>query len=135
MKKLFLSLALCLFAFTMFISCGGSTPADKAEECVGFMKDSKYEALVNEISFPEDATPEQVEETKKMFTALLTEKGSKQIEEKGGIQSYEVVEETISEDGKTAQVKIDIKYGNGTNEVETFDLVLVDGEWKLKLNK
>ena len=60
---------------------------------------------------------------------------AKKIEKKEGITSYEVVEETIAEDGQTAKVKIKINYGNGSDEIDKYDLQLVDGEWKPVLKK
>ncbi len=137
MKKLFL-IASCLFAMVLATSCGGSgasTPADEALKCVKMLQDGNYEALVEEIQFDEDATAEEVEQSKQMLLAMAKDKGAKQIEEKGGITSYEVVEETIAEDGQTAKVKVAVTYGNGKTENEKYDLVNVDGTWKLTLGK
>ena len=70
-----------------------------------------------------------------MLVALGKEKGAKQIEEKGGISAYKVVEETVSEDGQKATVKVEITYGNGETEVEEYNMELVDGVWKITFNK
>lgn len=134
MKKI-IFMTVCLISFVMFTSCGSSTPSDKALEYVGYMKDAKYKELVDEIVFPAESTPEEIEQSKNALISMLTEKGSKQLEEKGGIVSYKVTEETIAEDGKTAQVKVDIKYGDGEVVPATYDLIWVDGEWKLDAKK
>ena len=61
---------------------------------------------------------------------MANEKVAKEIESKGGIKSYEVIEETIAEDGKTAVVKMKIIYGDDSTKDSKYDLVLVDGAWK-----
>ncbi len=135
MKKVLL-FSVCLFAMAFMSSCGGgSTPSDEALKCVELLQKGDYEALVDELKMDEDATPEEIEQGKQMFVALGKEKGGKQIEAKGGISSYKVVEETIAEDGKTAVVKVDITYGNGETETEKYDMELVDGKWKITLDK
>ncbi len=136
MKKLFL-LASCLFVLVLAASCGGSgasTPSDEALKCVALIQDGNYEALVEEIQFDQD-TPEKVEQAKQMLIAMGKDKGAKQIEAKGGITDYKVVEETIAEDGQTAKVKVDVTYGNGSVETEKYNMVNVDGTWKMTIDK
>jgi hypothetical protein len=70
-----------------------------------------------------------------MMEGLFKEKAGKAIEKKGGIKKFEVVEETISEDGKTAKVTMKYEYGNGTSETESNDFILVDGKWYFELDK
>lgn len=59
----------------------------------------------------------------------------KQVKKKQGIASYKTVSEEIAEDGKTAVVKVEFTYGNGSTDTEKYDLKLVDGAWKPYIKK
>ena len=137
MKKVLL-FAMSLALLVVMNSCGSeksATPADAAKECVELMKNGDFETLVNNLYFGDEVSAEKVEQTKNMIVAMGNEKVTKKIEKKEGITSYEVVEETIAEDGQTAKVKIKINYGNGSDEIDKYDLQLVNGEWKPVLKK
>lgn len=136
MKKLFLSLV-CMIALITISSCGGSsaTPSDTAKEWIELIKAKDYESFVETIQPNEKATPEEAEQTKQMYLSLFKDKGDKQIEKKGGIDSYSILSETIAEDGKTAKVEYEIVYGNGKKDKQSFDMVLVDGKWKQSVKK
>lgn len=135
MKKLFFVLV-CVFAL-MATSCGGNsaTPAGAAADCIELIKAKDYEGFVETINMGENATPEEIEQAKQMYVALFKDKGEKQMEKKGGIESYTLVSEEIAEDGNTAKVKYDITYGDGSVETQKFDMVLVDGVWKQEIKK
>lgn len=135
MKKLFFVLV-CVFAL-MATSCGGNsaTPAGAAADCIELIKAKDYEGFVETINMSENATPEEIEQAKQMYVALFKDKGEKQMEKKGGIESYTLVSEEIAEDGNTAKVKYDITYGDGSVETQKFDMVLVDGVWKQEVKK
>ncbi len=135
MKKLFFVLV-SVFAL-MATSCSGdsATPAGAAAECIELIKAKDYEGFVETIKMSENATPEEVEQVKQMYVSLFKEKGDKQMEKKGGIDSYTLVSEEIAEDGKTAKVKYDITYGDGSVDTQKFDMVLVDGVWKQEVKK
>ncbi len=136
MKKALL-LSACLFVMALISSCGGgsATPADEALKCVELIQNGDYEALVDEIQMKEDATAEEIAQFKEMMVAMGKEKGAKQIEAKGGIASYKVVKEDIAEDGQTAKVEVEVTYGNGKTEIEKYNMALVDGNWKMSLDK
>lgn len=111
-----------------FASCGKpETPATIAEECIENIKNGDFDAFVETI----DAD----EETKSQFKQLFEAKGKEMIEKSGGIASYKIVSEEISEDGKTAKVKAEIEYGNGKKKDEKFNFVNVDGKWKQVIKK
>lgn len=135
MKKVFLALV-CVFAL-MATSCGGNsvTPAGAAAECIELIKAKDYEGFVETIKMSENATPEEIEQTKQMYVSLFKEKGEKQMEKKGGIESYTLVSEEIAEDGQTAKVKYDVTYGDGSTDTQKFNMVLVDGKWMQEVKK
>jgi len=71
------------------------------------------------------------EQAVKAFAA----KAKDSLEKKGGLKSYEITNETISEDGMKAKVSAKLTYGNGTDETENSDFVKKDGKWKIKALK
>ena len=130
MKKILL-FAVAVLAVGLLMACGiESTPADGAKKCVELMKAGDYKALVETMHFDEGMSAEQQQGMKDMIVSMGEGKISKEIEKKGGIKYYEVIEETIADDGKTAVVKMKITYGDGSTEDEKYDMCLVDGTWK-----
>ncbi len=136
MKKILL-FAVAVFVMTLMTACGGtsSTPSDSAKECVELMKAGDFKALVEKMHFDESMSAEQQQGMKDLIVSMGNEKISKEIEKKGGIKSYEVIEETIAEDGKTAVVKMKITYGDDSTKDEKYDMALVDDTWKPVVKK
>ena len=136
MKKVLL-FAVAVFVMTLMTACGGtgSTPSDSAKECVELMKTGDFKALVEKTHFDESMSAEQQQGMKDLIVSMGNEKISKEIEKKGGIKSYEVIEETIAEDGKTAVVKMKITYGDDSTKDEKYDMALVDDTWKPVVKK
>ena len=80
-------------------------------------------------------TDEGNNETEQLV-ALLREKGTKAMEKKQGLKSYEVLSEEISEDGKSATVKMKMVYGDGSEDTQDLKLVKNDdGDWRLTMGK
>ncbi len=137
MKKIFIAMV-CMVALLATTSCGGgsaSTPAGAAAEGIELIKAKDYEGFVETIKMPENATAEEIEQTKQLYVSLFKDKGAKQMEKKGGIQSYTLVSEEIAEDGQTAVVKYEVTYGDGSTDKQKFDMVLDGSEWKHNLKK
>ena len=126
MKK-FLSMAAMLLFVGFMVSCGPATPSDIAADSIEYIKAGDYESYVNTFDM-------SVEE-KQQYREMCEKKVSKGLEQKGGITSYKVVSETISEDGTEATVEMLITYGNGESETTKFKFVK-DGEvWKQVMAK
>ena len=120
-----------LFAF----ACGGSsTPGGVAVELYNLVAAGNYEKAADLIAY-EGETSEAIAEQKAMITSLFKEKVGPQLEAKGGVKSVEVLSETLSEDGKQADVELKIVYGNDTEETEEVSLVLTDDGWKHSISK
>ena len=131
MKRLFALLFVALFAF----ACGGSsTPGDVAVELYNLVDAGNYEKAADLIAY-EGETSEAIAEQKAMITSLFKEKAGPQLEANGGVKSVEVLGETLSEDGKQADVELKIVYGNDTEETEKVSLVLTDDGWKHSISK
>ena len=133
MKKLFISMFVAVVAFTLW-SCGpANTPSAVAEKACKCVQNADYEGYVELMDLKETKNQES---EKQQFVAMLREKGTKTMEKKQGIKSYEVLSEEISEDGKSANVKMKIVYGNGDEDTQKMKLVKNDdGDWKLTMGK
>lgn len=134
MKKLFISMFVAVVALTLW-SCGpANTPSAVAEEACKCMQNEDYEGYADLMDLKKSEDGKGVE--KEQLAALLREKGTKTMEKKQGIKSYEVLSEEISEDGKSANVKMKIVYGNGDEDTQKMKLVKNDdGDWKLTMGK
>ncbi|GAB1404738.1 MAG: DUF4878 domain-containing protein [Lentimicrobiaceae bacterium] len=117
---------------TLLISCGGgkSSPSKAAMAFTENVEKGNYDAAISMLEGAENATAEEKEKMK----AFLKE-GAKEIEEKGGISNKEILSEEVSEDGKTAKVKMKITYGDGSTDESDTSLVNTDNGWKLKMSK
>ena len=133
MKKLFISMFVAVVAFTLW-SCGpANTPSAVAEEACKCVQNEDYEGYVELMDLKETKNQES---EKEQFVAMLREKGTKTMEKKQGIKSYKVESEEISEDGKSAIVKMKVVYGDGSEDTSKIKLVKNDkGEWKISFGK
>ena len=133
MKKLFISMFVAVVAFTLW-SCGpANTPSAVAEEACKCVQNEDYEGYVELMDLKETKNQES---EKQQFVAMLREKGTKTMEKKQGLKSYEVLSEEISEDGKSATVKMKMVYGDGSEDTSKVKLVKNDkGEWKMSFGK
>ena len=120
----------------MFSACGGgNTPTKVAEQAVKCMQDKDYEGFVD-LMYVENEEGRDIEGEKKMVAGMLQAKAESSLNEKQGIQSYEVTSEEISEDGETAKVGMKVVYANGEEDDETMKLRKdADGNWKLDIGK
>ena len=133
MKKLFISMFVAVVAFTLW-SCGpANTPSAVAEKACKCVQNEDYEGYVELMDLKETKNQES---EKEQFVAMLREKGTKTMEKKQGIKSYNVESEEISEDGKSATVNMKVVYGDGSEDTNKIKLVKNDkGEWKVSLGK
>lgn len=135
MKKIFSTVA--AFAALFMVACGGgaSTPSEAVADVYDKMMEGDYEAVAASFYFGNE-DPEKEAQAQAMIQSLLQEKGGKQMTAKGGLTGYEVLGETIAEDGKTAKVEVKLIYGNGTEDKNKVDMVLDDkGNWRPSMKK
>lgn len=123
MKRIAFIIATIVLVGMSFTSCSKpSTPASITADCVEYVQDGNYAAYVNTFN--------STEEEKAQLQELFEKKGKELIEKQGGIESYEILEEKISEDGQKAVVTVKITYGNGEVDDSKFKFVKVNDEWK-----
>jgi hypothetical protein len=104
------------------VSCGSgnqaSGPAKAVKTYLDYVKDGKYGKA---ISCYQQAAELQA------FEGKMEESMDKQ----GGLKSFVLGEETMSEDGNSATVEAILTHGNGEVETQTLRLNKIDGEWKI----
>ena len=136
MKKILFVAVMCLFA-VMFSGCGGAkTPKDVAEKSIKCLKNKDYKGYVELVSLKDEAkmSSEELKKSREQMAVLLESKISSEVDKKGGIDSYEIGEETIDDD--EAKVKATIKYGDGSEKESTIKLKKnEDGDWKIDAGK
>ena len=131
--KLLFSIALITAIFAL-ISCGegglgSNSPGDVVKTAMWNMADENYDAMfavyVNKNG--EELSKEEQDKIK----AFLP-KAKEEIDKKGGLKEVIITEETISEDGTTAQVNSQVVFGDGEkSDGDLTELMMVDGEWKI----
>ena len=131
MKKLVALFAVVAAFFA--VSCSSSnTPGEVAIEAYQLMADGKYEKVLDKFYI---ADPAEKEEFKSTMLSLCKEKMEPQLQAKGGIEKIELVSEELSEDGKSARVTTKITYGDGSEKEDRTNMVNVDGEWLISMEK
>ena len=128
MKKVLFAIAICFITMAALSSCSShdNTPEGVAKAAVECLKAKDYKGYMDLTS----ATKEQ----KEAMTAMLQKVGQ-QTDEKGGVKSYEIVDQEIDEEKGTATVNVKVTYGNGDTEENKMKMLKKDGEWVLSADK
>lgn len=110
------------------VGCGGSSapsksdsPKDVVEQVSKLLIKGDLEKSLNFYNGIDD-------EDSKAFVLGLMQMG---MDATQGLKAYEILEETIAEDGTTAKVKVKYTYGDDTEKTTTEKLVKTDSGWKL----
>lgn len=134
MKKLIYFL-MSAIALLLVVSCSSSnTPSGAMKTYLSAVESGDYEKFVDGIHM-KNVKPDDMAETKEGMTAMLKEKASKDLEKRGGLKSFEILSEEISEDGNTAVVEFKQVYGNGDEVNSEQKMVKVDGKWLMDISK
>ncbi len=99
------------------------------------MKKGDAKEFAKGFAVDETKTPEEQEQATQMIESLIGEKTKKMMEEKQGLKDVQVLEETISEDGKSATLKVKFIYGDGSEEESTQEMVKQNDQWKMTFKK
>ncbi|MFI3332894.1 MAG: DUF4878 domain-containing protein [Rikenellaceae bacterium] len=133
MKKFFAYLLFAaIFAVALSCSSSSSTPSAVVESFAECMKSGDYETL-SDLIYSDGS--EESAQMKAAIVSVFKEKGAESIKDMGGIKSYQVVDEEISEDGQSAEVTLSVVYGNGETNEDTYDTMLKDDKWYLEISK
>ena len=137
MKKLMTILGVLILTLVM-TSCNRNTPTKVAEKSIACIQKGDYEGYVDLIyqKKEEGKDKKEIEDEKQMLVAMMKDKATKKFEKQDGIKSYEALSEEISEDGKTAIVKMKMVMGDGSETTDDIKLRKdEDGNWKLDIGK
>ena len=128
MKKI-LQLIVAVAALGAVVSCAKSTPGESAKQSLRYLADGEYEKFIGRLYFPADLTADQVKSRKTIYLTLLHDKGTKSLDERGGLKSVEILKEQILTNGVDAEVDIQYNYGNGDSEEDLLYMRLDKGKW------
>ena len=127
MRKVLVILAMVVCSMALLTSCGqDNSPRGVAEAAVKCMakKDFKgYMELTN-------ATDQQKE-----GMVQLLEKVGKEGDSKGGLKSYEIVDEQVDEENGKATATVKVLYDNGEEKNNTMKMVKQDDKWYISAEK
>ena len=128
MKKVLFAIAICFITMAALSSCSShdNTPEGVAKAAVECLKAKDYKGYMDLTS----ATKEQKE-----AMAAMLQKVGQQTDEKGGVESYEIVDQEIDEVKGTATVNVKVTYGNGDTEDNKMKMLKKDGDWVLSADK
>ncbi len=129
MKKIVVMFTMCLMMMAMMTSCGSShenTPRGVAEAAVKYLSKKDWKGYMDLT----DANDKQKE-----VMAQMLEKMGQQLDDKGGMKSYEFVDEDIDEENGTATITVKVTYENQTSEDNKMKMLKKDGKWLLSSEK
>lgn len=119
------------------VNCGGTpnTPAGIEKAMYSQLKKGNYEKAIEILFDNLEDKAETKDLAKEQMIKGFAEKAKQSFDEKGGIKSFEIVKETISEDGEHATVESKMVYGKGEEETQKSNYVKKDGKWYLVFGK
>ena len=112
------------FAFLLLLVACGSSPEGTVKSFFRNVEAGKLDAAAELFS---KSTLSKVS-LDKLKQGL--QRSTREIDEKGGISKIEILDSKII--GEVAEVKVKLHYGDGTDDVESMDLIKEDGRWKLQ---
>lgn len=125
MKRAFYHI-LVVVAITLAGCNAGRTPRSAAKYFYQSIAAGEYSEALSMTTLSEDADPE-------IYYAIM-EKVSRSIDQKGGVESIEIMEERMTEDEQSAVVRTLITYANGEQQEELCDVVKVDESWRVDVS-
>ncbi len=130
MRK-FVLLFVALLAFWSCSEKKGENEAEKAAKVYyGYLIDGKYENYVDAM-VGSDSIPESYREQK---ITMIKQFVAQQKEERGGIQSVNVVRSVIDtvKTSISADVYLEVNFGDSIREEVVMPLILDKGKWKMQ---
>lgn len=130
MKKLhILSIALCIILLGA-CSKSSNTPKGTVEKYLDYVKSEKFDKAVKCFYIEEEAQQSEID--------ALAAKMKAGYEKTSGIEKYVIESETLQENTgqgfEKATVVAKIYYKDNTEEIENYQLLKDNGEWKIDLS-
>lgn len=138
MKKTLL-LSVCTIALITLGGCNNhkntKNAGNVASEYAMSLQNGNYALFVDNMDFGEGMARDEMRREKAKYVRLMNEKIDPLLKGKGGIKRVKVKSESAANDGQTATVVLTNTYNNGQTEDITYDLVWVDNQWKIDMDK
>ena len=128
MKKLMSLMAMAIVALA-FAACGSKTetPESAVEAYVKCFQKGDFAGLKDVVKYDDEAQMDQL-------IQLYNEKAkSEDYKKNHTIESYEIGEVDMAEDGQSARVHYVLRYSNGKESKERTKVKLIDGQWKVDM--
>ena len=133
MKKVILALIMVVGAMLAFTSCDKESPTKVVKTYHDALVAQDFKAAMDCLC-SKDGQPLS-KEKKDNFAAMMEEKAKKEDTKGNMIASYEVIEQKVAEDGKTATVTVKTKTVKGLEKTDKLNCILTDGKWYINSNK
>ncbi|MFI3243011.1 MAG: DUF4878 domain-containing protein [Akkermansia sp.] len=115
-------------ATALFLVSCGEGPSDVVIKTNELMADGNVKETVAYFN--------TTAEKKEMIASAIEQKALPKMQEelkaKGGLSEIKIIDEDISDDGKTATVSFKTIYGDGSSSTDSQKLECVDGKWMLE---
>lgn len=129
MKKT--TVLIALLGLLSLTSCSESTPGDAFLKYANKAINGHFDELAKGCLILDDS----LVVANDSLTILLMDSYKKDLELKfQGVQSAEVLKDSVYDDGKQADIRVRLKFGNGQEEETEYEMRLVDGSWKINLS-
>lgn len=140
-KQFFVILTIALACGIFVASCGQSsestgsepapskiikkeTPSDAVRKSATCLQKGDFKGALQYRVDYEEMTEKQLDEFVKLTESLYNMRK--------GLESYEIVDEKIAEDGKSAVVTTEFVFGDGSTNKSSDKLLLTDKGWRMK---
>lgn len=118
-------------------ACSSDNSAGKAaEKAIEMLQKEDFPSYTSMLYLPnqEKEDNQELSKKKEYITEVIQGYLHRELERKGGIKSYKVLNE--NQNGNKAEVRMEISYGNGETNEETISLIKSnDGKWLINLEE
>ena len=118
-------------------ACSSDNSAGKAaEKAIEMLQKEDFQGYSSMLYLPnqEKEDNQELSKKKEYITEVIQGYLHRELERKGGIKSYKVLNE--NQNGNKAEVRMEISYGNGETNEETISLIQSnDGKWLINLEE
>lgn len=114
------------------VACSGGTPASAVKAFYSAAAQGDVEETVELVSFS-NLPAAQIIVAKSKVQIIVGEIQSR-IQANEGLEGVEILESSLSDDGKRATLRVRLEFKNGKDKIESHRLAKEDGEWKILIN-
>ncbi len=122
-------LSLLLFAAIACTSSHDHSPKRTTECYIEALQARDWATMIDQIHLTGDSAT--IQQSKERLLLGLDTSQKEILKQNNGIESYTITNETISDNGESAEVEVVILYGNGSTQKAKMALINVDGHWML----